>query len=130
MVPLGKLLDTLEQCPSLIRLGLVSPSETPPFKWTVDQLARRLLQFCTKLPHLVAFFCVMNIPKSHSAKVTKGLQQTMSLQTPAFCSDIQASSKDRIEHGSSTLPRVHHEVLVNFQSRVGIVPYDYKCSLL
>lgn len=130
MVPLGKLLDTMEQCPSLIRLGLVSPSDTPPFKWNAEQLSRRLVHFCTKLPHLVAFFCLMSIPKSHSAKVSKQLQQTMALKRPAFCCDVQASSKDRIEHVSSTLPRVHHEVLVNFQSRVSIVPYDYKCSLL
>jgi hypothetical protein len=130
MVPLGKLLDSIEQCPALIRLGLVTPSDVAPFKWTVDVLTHRLVMLCLKLQHLVAFFCVINIPKSHKAKVLKQLLQVVTRKRPCFCADIQASDKTSSEHESSTLPLVHREILVHCNSRVCVVPYDYKSSLL
>lgn len=114
MVPLAKLLDSIEQCPALIRLGLVIPSDDAPFKWTVDVLTRRMVTFCVKLQYLVAFFCVINIPKSHKIKVLKQLLQIMTPKRPSFCVDIQASDKMDLEHESSTLPFVHNEILENF----------------
>lgn len=129
VVPLGKLLDAVEQCSSLTRLGLTTPSDTAPFKWTVNELAHRLRRLCTTLSQLVALFSVMNIPKSHSVKVTRQLQQHMIEKRPTFCGEIQASDKSRLEQESSTLPLIHRETLVRYHSRIGIVPFDYRCSL-
>ncbi len=130
IVPLGKLLDTAEQCTSLVRLGIVTPSDAAPFKWTADELTRRLLVLCKKLPHLIAFFSVLNIPKSHSVKATKQVLQHMTPERPSFCADIQVSDKNRLDYESNLLPLIHREILVHFNSRVGVLPHDFKSSLL
>ncbi|EFX68230.1 hypothetical protein DAPPUDRAFT_330294 [Daphnia pulex] len=130
MVPLAKLLDSIEQCPALIRLGLVVPSDEAPFKWTSEVLTHRMVTLCVKLQYLVAFFCVVNIPKSHKAKVLKQILQVVTPKRPSFSVDIQASHRLSWEYESSTLPVLHREILVHCNSRVCVVPYDYKSSLL
>ena len=85
---------------------------------------------CKQLPYLVAFFSVMNIPKSHSEKASKQLHQLLTPERPSFCVDIQTSDKTRLDHESSSLPLVHREILANFNSRIGVVPYDFRSSLL
>lgn len=130
MVPLAKLLDSIEQCSALTRLGLVAPSDAAPFKWSAGVLTQRVIELCMKLQNLVAFFCVMNIPKSHKATVIKQLLHVMSPRRPSFCVDIQASDKNSLDHESFSLPLVHREVLVHCNSRIGVVPYDFKSFLL
>lgn len=130
MVPLAKLLDSIEQCSALTRLGLVAPSDAAPFKWSAGVLTQRVVKLCMKLQNLVAFFCVMNIPKSHKATVIKQLLHVMSPRRPSFCVDIQASDKNSLDHESFSLPLVHREVLVHCNSRIGVVPYDFKSFLL
>ncbi|XP_057373198.1 uncharacterized protein LOC130694049 isoform X2 [Daphnia carinata] len=130
MVPLAKLLDSIEQCSALTRLGLVAPSDAAPFKWPAGVLTQRVVKFCMKLQNLVAFFCVMNIPKSHKATVTKQLLHVMSPIRPSFCVDIQATSENSLDHESFSLPLVHREVLVHCNSRIGVVPSDFKSFLL
>ncbi|KAI9565505.1 hypothetical protein GHT06_009297 [Daphnia sinensis] len=130
MVPLAKLLDSIEQCSALTRLGLVVPSDAAPFKWSAGVLTQRVVKFCMKLQNLVAFFCVMNIPKSHKATVVKQLLHVMSPRRPSFCVDIQASGENNLDHESFSLPLVHREILVHCNSRIGVVPYDFKSFLL
>lgn len=129
MVPLANLLDSVEKCPALTRLGLVSPSDAVPFKWSADVFTQRVVRLCLKLKHLVALFCVMNIPKSHIAKATKQLLRVITPARPSFCVDIQASDKSSLDVESISLPLVHREVLVHCNSKVGIVPYDFKSFL-
>ena len=122
---MAQLVDTLGQCPSLMRLGLITPSDSVPFKWTADQLTCNLHNLCVKLPRLVALVCAMSIPKTHCAKVMKHLQQVIIPKRPSFCVEIQASSKTCLDSEHNLLPFVH-ESLVNFQSQIDLVPYDYK----
>lgn len=130
MVPMAKLFDAVEQCPSLVRFGFVSPSDSIPFKWTAHELARRLLTMCDKLPNLVALFGAMNIPKIHCAKVMKHLKQQMVPKRPSFCVDIQAlDEKSSLEIEATPLPFIHN-ILVNFGSRVAMHPYGFKSSVL
>lgn len=128
MVPMAKVFDAVEQCPSLVRFGFVSPSDSIPFKWTASELARRLHVLCDKLPNLVALFGAMNIPKIHCVKVIKHLQQHMVPKRPSFCVDIQVPGEEFFHVEATSLPFIH-SILVNCGSRVAVQPYGFKSTL-
>lgn len=131
MVPLGMVLDAVERCPALVRFGMVSPSDVAPFKkWTTEDLASRLLRMCLKLNNLMCMFLVMTIPKSYCPSIMKRLNHVLGSKRPAFCVDIQGSDKSSLDCESSSLPLIHREFLGYCNSRVAIVPYDFKSFIL
>lgn len=141
VTPLVQLLDSLEKCPPLVQLGLIVPSKSEPFKMSGDEFSRRFVRLVTKLPKLVALYCVLSVPATHCAATNKALINHIVPKRPSFCAEIvrlfvasPLISVGRLSlHGhvdvqqmleKPDLPLVHSQVLFSCSSCIAKAPYS------
>jgi len=135
VVPLGMLLDSLERCASLEHLALVVPSYSDPLKLSSKSFTHRFLRLTVGCSRLVAFFCVLNSPKTHCLSATRSIVDVIQLKRPAFQADFQSMSTSmstsmlNFHVQSKLLSPIHRQVLVQFNSRVANRPHRSKPSI-
>lgn len=132
VVPLWKLLDSLEKCGSLVYLGLIVPSFADPLKLKAEAFVRRFQHLVDSCSQLVALFCALNITKSHCDKATKSLTQQTTPTRSAFQVEFQvipSGSYSKVDVDSRLLAPVHQQLLTHFNSRVANLPHRCRPSL-
>lgn len=136
------LLKSLESCASLSRLSLVCPSKSTIWdeKLTPYEFAAVFNQFCKKLNHLVALFCVLTGPsEAHCRAANAMLEEKWKEDRPAFCAEIMTELEcfggnsrwleNPDECNPKKLPMIHSEALTRFQSQVANLPFNHTSLL-
>ena len=118
-VPMGQFFDAVSKCKSLVQLAVIAPTYSDPFDLKAKFFSAEILNLVDSC-RLVALHIVLSVPETHCSTAIKIVVETITPKRPSFCIELLSRP---VSEAESSLPFVHSNALVRFDSDVFALPY-------